>query len=299
MWMMPPVNYIEPLFRPPSEAHSLILQVTNGCSWNRCVYCEMYTAPQKKFKPKAESEIFAEIQRCGEQLANTRRVFLADGDAMALSFRRLKSILEAIKEHLPMVTRVTAYCLPRNLKKKTVEELAELQALGLSMVYVGVETGDDELLALIDKGETYESTYDALIKLQAAGIKRSVMVINGLGGQALSKQHAEQTARLINATQPEYLASLVLFFSKGDQRYKEAFSGRFEEMSDTQLFQEMRQLIAALELKKTIFRSDHASNLLVLKGVLGTNKLRILAELDNAIAGASSVFLRQPYDRSL
>ncbi len=299
MWMMPPVNYIEPLFRPPSEAHSLILQVTNGCSWNRCVYCEMYTAPQKKFKPKAEAEILAEIQRCGEQLSNTRRVFLADGDAMALSFRRLKGILEAIKEYLPMVTRVTAYCLPRNLKKKTVEELAELQALGLSMVYVGVETGDDELLALIDKGETYESTYDALIKLQAAGIKRSVMVINGLGGQALSKQHAEQTARLINATQPEYLASLVLFFSKGDQRYKEAFSGRFEEMSDTQLFQEMRQLIAALELKKTIFRSDHASNLLVLKGVLGTNKLRILAELDNAIAGASSVFLRQPYDRSL
>ncbi|SFG13393.1 Radical SAM superfamily protein [Neptunomonas qingdaonensis] len=299
MWMMPPVNYIEPLFRPPSEAHSLILQVTNGCSWNKCVYCEMYTAPQKKFKPKAETEILDEIQRCGEELPHTRRVFLADGDAMALSFRRLKSILESIKEHLPMVTRVTAYCLPRNLKKKTVDELAELQSLGLSMVYVGVETGDDELLKLIDKGETYQSTYDALIKLQGAGIKRSVMVINGLGGQALSARHATQTARLINATQPEYLASLVLFFSKGDQRYKEAFSGRFEEMSDVQLFREMQQFIQALELKKTIFRSDHASNLLVLKGVLGTDKSNLLAQLENAISGASSVFLRQSCDRSL
>ncbi len=293
--MMPPVNYIEPLFRPPSEADSLILQVTNGCSWNKCVYCEMYTAPQKKFKPKPESEILIEIQRCGDQLPNTRRVFLADGDAMALSFRRLKSILEAINKYLPNVTRVTAYCLPRNLKKKTVEELSELQSLGLSMVYVGVETGDDELLTLIDKGETYQSTCDALIKLQAAGIKRSVMVINGLGGQALSTQHAQQTARLINATQPEYLASLVLFFSKGDQRYKEAFSGRFQEMSDIQLFREMQQFIQALELKKTIFRSDHASNLLVLKGVLGVDKSRLLGQLAGAIAGESSVFLRQPY----
>lgn len=297
--MMPPVSYIEPLFRPPSEAHALILQVTNGCSWNRCVYCEMYTQPQKKFKPKSEVEILAEIQRCGEQLPDTRRVFLADGDAMALSFRRLKSILEAIKAHLPKVTRITAYCLPSNVKKKTVEELAELKSLGLSMLYIGVETGDDELLTLIDKGETYQSTYDGLIKLQAAGIKRSVMVINGLGGQLYSEQHARETARLMNATQPEYLASLVLFFSNGDQRYKEAFNGQYHEMNDTQLFQEMRQLIGALDLQKTIFRSDHASNVLVLKGVLGGDKARLVGQLDAAITGESLVFLRHPSDRSL
>lgn len=299
MWTMPPVDYIEPLFRPPSEAHSLILQVTNGCSWNRCVYCEMYTQPQKKFKPKSEKEILAEIQRCGELLPNTRRIFLADGDAMALSFRRLKSILEAIKQHLPKVSRITAYCLPSNVKKKTVEELAELKSLGLSMLYIGVETGDDELLTLIDKGETYQSTYDGLIKLQAAGIKRSVMVINGLGGQLYSEQHARETARLMNATQPEYLASLVLFFSNGDQRYREAFNDKYYGMNDIQLFEEMQQFVGALDLHKTIFRSDHASNVLVLKGVLGADKTRLLDQLNAAVSGESSVFLRHSSDRSL
>lgn len=299
MWMMPPVDYIEPLFRPPSEARSLILQVTNGCSWNRCVYCEMYTAAQKKFKPKPEHEILSEIIRCGDQLAGTRRVFLADGDAMALSFRRLKSILEAIRRYLPMVTRVTAYCLPRNLKNKSVDELVELKNLGLSMLYIGVESGDDELLKLIDKGETYQSTFEGLVKLKSADIKRSVMVINGLGGQLLSAQHATQTAKLINATQPEYLASLVLFFSQGDQRYKEAFNGRFHEMTDVQLFSEMQQFINELQLTRTIFRSDHASNLLVLKGVLGNDKARLLMQLQDAITGSSSVFLRQSCDRSL
>ena len=115
----PPVDYIQPVFRPPSEAHSLILQVTNGCSWNKCTFCEMYTAPQKKFSPKAEDTIIEEIKRCGEQLGKIRRIFLGDGDAMALSFRRLKSILEAVQEHLPSVTRVSAYCLPRNIKSQT------------------------------------------------------------------------------------------------------------------------------------------------------------------------------------
>ncbi|SIT10641.1 radical SAM protein [Neptunomonas antarctica] len=299
MWMMPPVDYIEPLFRPPSEARSLILQVTNGCSWNRCVYCEMYTDVQKKFKPKPEQEILSEIKRCGDQLPGTRRVFLTDGDAMALSFRRLKSTLAAIRQYLPLVTRVTAYCLPRNLKNKTVEELSELKTLGLTMVYIGVETGDDELLGLIDKGETYQTTHDALIKLHAAGIKRSVMVINGIGGRKFSDQHAIETARLMNATQPEYLASLVLFFSNGDQRYKEAFDGQYIEMSDIQLFQEMQQFMQALDLHKTIFRSDHASNVLVLKGVLGADKVRLLGQLQSAIAGESSVFLRHSTDRNL
>ena len=143
MYYYPPVEYIEPLFRPPSEANSLILQVTNGCSWNKCTFCEMYTAPQKKFKPKAEEQVLAQIVRCGQQLAGVRRVFLADGDAMALSFRRLKTILEAIREHLPSVTRVSAYCLPRNLKNKTVEQLQELEALGLKLLYIGAESGDD------------------------------------------------------------------------------------------------------------------------------------------------------------
>lgn len=299
IWTQPPVDYIEPLFRPPSEARSLILQVTNGCSWNRCAFCEMYTQAQKKFKPKAEADVLAEIERCGQALPHTRRVFLADGDAMALSYRRLKAMLEAIRTHLPAVTRITAYCLPRNVKNKTVEELAELRALGLSMVYVGVETGDDTLLNMIDKGETYQTTAEGLKKLQAAGIKRSVMIINGLGGQHYSAQHVAATARLMNETQPEYLASLVLFFSNGAQRYETAFAGQFEPLSTVELLLELRELLSQLTLTKTIFRSDHASNILPLKGVLGQDQAFLLEQLDQVLAGQRHIFLRDDSYRSL
>ena len=299
MWTQPPVDYIEPLFRPPSEARSLILQVTNGCSWNRCAFCEMYTQAQKKFKPKAEADVLAEIERCGQTLPHTRRVFLADGDAMALSYRRLKAILEAIRTHLPAVTRVTAYCLPRNVKNKTVEELAELRALGLSMVYVGVETGDDTLLNMIDKGETYQTTAEGLKKLQAAGIKRSVMIINGLGGLHYSAQHVAATARLMNEIQPEYLASLVLFFSNGARRYETAFAGQFKPLNTVELLLELRELLSQLTLTKTIFRSDHASNILPLKGVLGQDQTFLLEQLDQVLAGQRQIFLRDDSYRSL
>ncbi len=137
-----PVRYIEPVFRPPSEAESLILPVTDGCSWNRCTFCEMYTAPQKRFRPRGEEDVLESIRRCGETFGSgVRRVFLADGDAMTLSTRRLAAVLEAIRRELPAVHRISSYCLPRNLRKKTAEELKELAALGLSLVYVGAEFG--------------------------------------------------------------------------------------------------------------------------------------------------------------
>ena len=147
-----PINYIEPVFRPPSEARSFILQVTNGCSYNKCTFCEMYTAPQKKFKPKPIDEIEKDLQVVANEMPGMSRFFLADGDAMTLSFRRLKEILERINQYFPNRERVTAYCLPRNVKKKTVEELAELRELGLSMVYVGCESGDDKVLECVQKG---------------------------------------------------------------------------------------------------------------------------------------------------
>lgn len=146
MYFDPPFDYIEPVFRPPSEADSLILQVTNGCSWNQCSFCEMYTAPQKKFRPKNETEILAEIKHCGETMAGLRRIFLADGDAMALSFRRLEAILTAINDYLPSVSRISAYCLPQNVKNKTIEQLQHLRELGLSLAYIGAESGDDTIL---------------------------------------------------------------------------------------------------------------------------------------------------------
>ncbi len=299
MYYYPPVEYIEPLFRPPSEANSLILQVTNGCSWNKCTFCEMYTAPQKKFKPKAEEQVLAEIVRCGQQLAGVRRVFLADGDAMALSFRRLKTILEAIREHLPSVTRVSAYCLPRNLKNKTVEQLQELEALGLKLLYIGAESGDDEVLAKIVKGETYRSTCDALLKAKAAGMKTSVMVINGMGGVKLSEQHALNSARLVNETQPDYFATLVLFFRNGMGKVVDGFGGDFQMLDQQGLFREMKLMLSHTELEKTIFRSDHASNYMVLKGVLGRDKERMLSQIRSVIDNSPIIPLRDESMRNL
>ena len=204
-----PIRYIEPVFRPPSEAQSLIVPLTNGCSWNQCTYCEMYTAPQKKFRPHDEDDTLQSIRRCGEQFGDqVQRVFLGDGDAMVLSTRRLLAVLEAIRTHLPRVRRVSSYCLPRNLRKKTVQELQDLRQAGLSIAYVGAESGDDEVLQKVHKGETFESTREALDKLGAAGITRSVMLLNGLGGRALSRQHALNSARLAHDDHQHYMGRL-------------------------------------------------------------------------------------------
>ncbi|QGM44412.1 radical SAM protein [Methylocystis heyeri] len=294
-----PVRYVEPVYRPPSEADSLILPVTDGCSWNRCAFCEMYTAPQKRFRPRDEQEVLESIRLCGEYYGEgVKRVFLADGDAMTLSIRRLAAILEAIKRELPGVRRVSSYCLPRNLRKKTAAELKELNDLGLTLVYVGAESGDDETLASVEKGESFATTREALDKLREAGIKRSVMILNGLGGRALSRQHAVNSAALMNAAQPEFLATLVVSFPLGEQRFREKFPG-WEPLSVTGLMQEMELFLSELELKRTVFRSDHASNWLVLKGTLGADKTRLLQQLRAAIAEPEAAPLRPAWARGL
>ena len=292
-----PIHYIEPVFRPPSEAHSLILPVTNGCSWNKCTFCEMYTAPQKKFRARDEAEVLAEIERCAHR-GIIQRVFLADGDAMVLPTRRLLTILEAIRTHLPDVERVTSYCLPRNLKRKSVEELKQLREAGLAMLYVGAESGDDEVLERVNKGETYESTREALLKAGDAGIKRSVMILNGLGGRKLSEQHARHSAQLMNATQPEFLSTLVVSFPQGMERYKERFP-EFEPLDPPALFREVEQLLDGLELRQTTFRSDHASNYLVLKGTLGEDKAAMLEQVRTAIERPAEARLRPEWMRGL
>ena len=292
-----PIQYIEPVFRPPSEAQSLILPVTNGCSWNKCTFCEMYTAPQKKFSVRDEAQVLSEIKQVAEQMI-VQRVFLADGDALALSTRRLLTILQAIQEHLPTVNRVTSYCLPSNLKNKSVSELQELADAGLKMVYVGAESGDDEVLARVNKGETYASTLSALTKLGEAGIVRSVMILNGLGGRSLSAQHADQSAALMNAAQPEYLSTLVVSFPLGDARLNEGFTD-FGPLDQHGLFIELQRLMSQLELNNTVFRSDHASNYLPLKGTLGVDKQRMLAQLQQAIEHPDTMALRQEWQRGL
>lgn len=292
-----PIAYIEPVFRPPSEAHSLILPVTNGCSWNSCTFCEMYTQPQKKFRARDEAQVLDEIRRAGERLI-VQRVFLADGDALVLPTRRLLNILNAIREHMPEVERVSSYCLPRNLRKKSVEELKELADAGLKMAYVGCESGDDEVLERVNKGETYESSLSALDKLGQAGMTRSVMILNGLGGKALSEQHADNSARLMNDAQPEFLSTLVVSFPQGEARFRSGFEN-FQPLDQQALFHEVERLLQGLELQDTVFRSDHASNYLVLKGNLGADKVRLLAQVRQAIERPEQARLRQEWQRGL
>ncbi|MEZ9823077.1 radical SAM protein [Shewanella sp. 10N.286.45.A1] len=293
------LNYIEPVFRPPSEWKSLILQVTNGCSWNQCSFCDMYTASQKRFRAQKIDKIEQDLIKVSSSQAHISRVFLADGDAMTLPFARLEEICLLIKKYLPSVTRISSYCLPRNINNKTPEQLQRLRELGLTLLYIGCESGDDEVLQRIKKGETFASSLAALQKIKAAGIKSSVMILNGLGGVSLSRQHALQSAKLMNAAQPEFLSTLVVTLPLGTERMDEAFDGHFQLPNQMQLFEEMQLLLSHLELDKTIFRSDHASNYLVLKGVLGKDKASLLSQVEAAMNTPERIQLRQEWQRGL
>jgi len=259
----------------------------------------MYTQPQKRFRLKPQSEIEQELAAVAETGVPVRRIFLADGDAMTLSSRRLKLIMQAINHYLPGVQRVSSYCLPRNLKNKTAEELAELRELGLSLFYVGCESGDDLVLDRVNKGENFATSLAALRKIKAAGSKSSVMILNGMGGKRFSRQHAENSARLMNGAQPDYLSTLVVSFPAGVDRFQAGFKGEFEPLDQAGLFQEMFWLLDGLELENTIFRSDHASNYLVLKGTLSRDKPRLLQTVRDALERPGAVSLRPEWMRGL
>jgi radical SAM superfamily enzyme YgiQ (UPF0313 family) len=259
----------------------------------------MYTAAQKKFAPKPQQDIEKELQIIAARGQPIRRVFLADGDAMTLSVRRLTAILASIKQYLPEVQRVSSYCLPRNLKNKTVDDLQALRGLGLSLLYVGCESGDDQVLTSINKGETFDSSLSALQKIKQSGMKSSVMILNGMGGQQLSEQHAINSARLMNAAQPDYLATLVVSFPLGMTRVAAGFEKGYQPLEQQQLFEEIRILLETLELEKTIFRSDHASNYLILKGTLNKDKDKLLQMVNQAINNPENMPLRQEWQRGL
>ncbi|MCD8531704.1 MAG: radical SAM protein [Saccharospirillaceae bacterium] len=254
---------------------------------------------KKKFRARDEADVLNEIRQAAALGPRFEKVFLADGDAMVLPVRRLMNILLAIREHLPWVKRVGAYCLPRNIRKKTAEEMAELRRLGLGILYVGAESGDDEVLGFIRKGETWRSTLDALLKIKEAGIQSSVMILNGMGGVAYSEQHARNSALLMNEAQPDFLSTLIVSYPLGDQRVVEGFNGNYQLPDQHDLFVELRALISHLELTSTIFRSDHASNYLPLKGTLGADKSTMLAQLDMAINHPERIRLRQEWQRGL
>ena len=293
-----PVSYIEPVFRPPSEGRSFILPVTNGCSWNKCTFCEMYTQPQKKFTTRPREVVQEEIRETAARFPGIQRVFLADGDAMVLSTARLIEILQWLNEAFPQLERISSYCLPRNLNKKSVEDLRLMKALKLSYLYVGAESGDDLVLHKVNKGETQDSTLAALLKIREAGLVSSVMILNGLGGRRYSEQHALNSAKLVNEAQPDFLATLVVSFPMGEARFRSGFED-FEPLDQTGLFREMRTFLAATDLKQTQFRSDHASNYLVLKGELGRDREKLVQTIDTALNQPGRIPLRQEWQRGL
>ncbi len=292
-----PIEYTQPLFRPPSEADSLILQITHGCTWNKCSFCEMYTS--KKFRIKKEEDIFKEIEAVAEILPGIRKIFLADGNPMVLPADKLKRILDKIYQALPKARRVTTYALPRDIISKTPEELKMLRESGLTMVYVGIESGDDEVLGFMNKGETYSSTVEGLLKAKEAGIKLSVIILEGVGGLKYSEQHAINSAHILNAIQPEYASVLVLSFPFGTKHYKQKFLGEYIPMTIPDLLKEMKTFISHIQLENTIFRSNHASNYLVLNGILARDKQQFLERIDFAIKNPHLAGLREEWQRGL
>jgi radical SAM superfamily enzyme YgiQ (UPF0313 family) len=257
----------------------------------------MYTT--KNFRVKKEEDVLKEIKAVAKIEPGIRKIFLADGNPMVLSTQKLLVILKAIKENFPKNRRVTTYALPRDISAKTHEELVELREAGLKMVYVGIESGDDEVLKLMNKGETYSSTVEGLLKAKAAGIKLSVIILEGVGGMNFTNQHAINSAKILNAIQPEFASVLVLSFPFGVNKYKERFLGEYIPMTIPDLLKEMEVFISHLQLDGTIFRSNHASNYLVLNGILGRDKQLFLEQLQFAIKNPEIAGLRAEWQRGL
>jgi len=289
-------QYLEPVYRPPSEAASLIFQVTEGCSHNNCLFCYMYRG--KNFRVKPWEHLKEEIDEAASLVPQVRRVFLADGDAFVLPTQSLERLLEHLYRSFPHLQRVTAYATPGNLLKKRVDEMKLLAEKGLKILYYGVETGDPELLLKIRKGATAEEMVEGCRRATEAGLKLSITVVLGIGGKKLSMQHARNTALLLNQIQPRYLSALTLMLEPCEQEYKAAMGSDFEFNSPLDDVRELRELVRGLETDRCIFRSNHASNYLALAGTFLADKERLLAEIDAALK-SPDVCLREEWMRGL
>ncbi len=272
-------NYEGTLYRPPSEAHSLIIQITIGCAHNTCTFCNMYK--QKTFRIRAEEEILEELRLVAASPYRDyfRRVFFADGDALCVPTDRLLRLLAAVRELLPGVERVSSYATAADVLRKSPEELASLRAAGLQLVYMGCETGDAEILRAIRKGCTPEDYMAAANRLHAAGIGNSVTLISGLGGRAAVERHALSCASLISAMKPEFCSFLTLRLYKGTPMYDDLVSGRFERITDREVLDEMILFLEHVDSEGTVFRSNHASNYLPLAGTLNRDIPSLLSTI--------------------
>jgi radical SAM superfamily enzyme YgiQ (UPF0313 family) len=277
------MHYEGNIIRPPSEAHSILLQATVGCSHNKCTFCGAYKG--ERFKIKSDAVIDADIDFAATHCRRQRRLFICDGDALIIPQNRLLRILRAIRERLPWVTRVGVYANTKSIRMKSPEELAELQANGLGIAYMGVESGDDATLAAVRKGADAQKMIDAGRKIRRAGIKLSITVLLGIGGRERSMVHAQATGRVISAIDPEYVGALSLMLIPGTPLYDAHQAGRFELLAPEHMLRELGVMIANTEMSGGLFHANHASNYLPLRLTMPRDKTKALALIDRALNG--------------
>lgn len=286
--------YDEPLYRPPSEAYSLIIQVTIGCSHNKCSFCGMYKS--KKFRIRSKSDIFRDLEEMAAHYNKVRRIFLADGDALVLKTQDLKDILQKIKELFPYCERVGIYATPNDILRKSPEELKSLKEYGIGIVYLGIESGSDKILKEIGKGANSKDMIEAGKRIVNSGIKLSVTIISGLGGKDDREEHARESAKVINEINPDYLGLLTLIIEPGTRMHDLVQEGTFKLLSTEEVALETQMLIQNLELRNCVFRSNHASNYFSLEGTLPHDKSKLLKQLDvvlNNIEDYSGEYFRR------
>ncbi len=291
------INYQGRVYRPPSEAESLILQATLGCSYNECTFCGMYR--DKPFRVRKIADLKKEIEWAAQSLGDVRKVFLADGDALIAKASFLEEVTRMCYEAFPRLQRVSCYASPQALDKRTVEEMTRLREAGLTQYYLGVESGHDEVLDNLKKGIDAENMIRVAHKAQEAGVKISTMILLGVGGRRLSKEHAVESARVISAINPRFVSTLVVTPVEGTPLYDQAQAGAFDDLTPAELSLELRTFVANLELEGTIFRSNHASNYLPMAGNFPKDKERLVAELDSVLAAEDPRNYRPEWSRGL
>jgi len=270
------MQYMERLFRPPAEAESLIFQVALGCPHNTCRFCAMYKGVPYRVRP--QEEVLAEFAQAARRHPGERRIFLADGDVMALSFERLRTLLEALNRLFPRLARVNLYANGSSIQAKSDAELETLRQLKLNTLYVGLESGDELLLKKMDKGETAAGMCRAVQRAQAAGLKGSVMVLLGIGGREGSARHAEATAALLNRMQPRLL-SILRFVDVPGTKMDEGY----QAVTEYEAVDELIRLLRGLELEKTVFRANHTSNPVPLEGRFPKDRERLVSLLESLL----------------
>jgi len=276
------MRYHGTVIRPPSEADSYLLQITYGCSHNRCTFCGTYQ--DKPFQVRPLEESLEDIATAARRLGDVRRVFLCDGNALFLGMDHLTEILDALNIAFPRLRRISIYANARDLLAKSDAELGILREKGLELIYLGLESGSDEVLRRVDKGATAAEMIEGVQKAKAAGMRVSVIALLGIGGRELSAEHAHQTARVVNAMDPQYLSMLTLMLVPGTSLHRQAQDGDFVLPEARAMLLELRQVIdGTADLSRCVFRTNHASNYVPLAGTLSRDKQRLLDTLDAAL----------------